>query len=171
MTDDDKPLAKGALSRDPVADAAHADAYRARLAQQRAASKRYYAKKLSKRVRKDAEDEGEKAKLQSWRDELAQAREAYLAAQPGGVALPVDPVLSKLDALLARHDAAIGRVDARVAARTDGLAKAKADAEEGDLGTPLAETPGTTPKPSPVDPRHLDNPVEGAPFWHPEAES
>jgi hypothetical protein len=166
---DDNPLAEGALSRDP--ERTFADAYTHRLAQKRAANRRHYEKKLSKRARQDAADEGDKSFLQTLRDECASAREAYLAAQPGGVALPVDPALAKFDAIFARVDAAIGRADARLRERADGLAKAKADAEEGDLGTPLAETPGTIPKPSPVDPRHLDNPVEGAPFWHPEAES
>jgi hypothetical protein len=109
---DDKPLAEGALSRDP--DAAHADAYKHRLAQKRAINARYYERKHSKRARKDAEEKGE---LQAMRDECLKLREAYLATQPGGVALPVDPVLVKSDALFARIDAAIGRIDSQVAAR------------------------------------------------------
>jgi hypothetical protein len=161
---DDNPLAEGALSRDP--DKAHADAYKRRLAQKRAINARYYERKHSKRARRDAD---EKSMLQSWRDECSQLRETYLSLQPGGVALPVDPVLSKLDASCARIDAAIGRVDSRVAARADKIARAKADADavERDLGSP------TDPEPRNPDAseRELTVSPSEAPFWHPEAES
>jgi hypothetical protein len=178
MTDDNH-LAEGALSRDP--DKAHADAHRARLAQQRAASKRYYHRKLSKRVRKDAEDESEKAEAlaikaeaQAMRDELLQARDELLASGrviDASVNAKLDALRARADAFLARQDAEIAEIDGRMRKRADKLARAKADAEEGEIGPPLAETPGTTPQPSPADPRHLDSPGDETPFWHPKEPS
>jgi hypothetical protein len=166
---DDNPLAEGALSRDP--DKAHADAYKRRLAQKRAYNAHYYERKHSKRAFKDADDKGE---LQSLRDGMLKLRESLCSFQSEVRPEDRDRLekgLVQADAQIARIDAAIGRVDARVAARADKIARALADAEESELGPPLGETPGTTPQPSPADPKHLNSPAADIPYWHPEAGS